>query len=206
MVITIGREFGSGGKYIGERLAQELGFKLYDSEILNKVSDQAGIDLDVLQEVDEKQEQSFWYSYAMSLYSSADSITTMSEFPNNERIFIEQAKVIEELANTEDCIIIGRCSNVILKNREDVINIFIYASDLDFKIQRKMKYSDGVNEDEVLKLIQRTDQERANYYNYFTQKEWGNREDFDLMIDTSKIGVEKSVQLIKEYIKLKTNN
>ena len=80
MVITIGREFGSGGKYIGERLAQELGYKLYDSEILNKVSDQAGIDLDVLQEVDEKQEQSFWYSYAMSLYSSADSITTMSEF------------------------------------------------------------------------------------------------------------------------------
>ena len=206
MVITIGREFGSGGKYIGERLAQELGYKLYDSEILNKVSDQAGIDLDVLQEVDEKQEQSFWYSYAMSLYSSADSITTMSEFPNNERIFIEQAKVIEDLANSEDCIIIGRCSNVILKNREDVINIFIYASDIDFKIQRKMKYANGENEAEVLKQIQRTDQERANYYNYFTQKEWGNREDFDLMIDTSKIGVEKTVQLIKEYIKLKTNN
>ena len=130
----------------------------------------------------------------------------MSEFPNNERIFIEQAKVIEDLANSEDCIIIGRCSNVILKNREDVINIFIYASDIDFKIQRKMKYANGENEAEVLKQIQRTDQERANYYNYFTQKEWGNREDFDLMIDTSKIGVEKTVQLIKEYIKLKTNN
>lgn len=206
MVITIGREFGSGGKYIGERLAQELGYKLYDSEILNKVSDQAGIELDVLQEVDEKQEQSFWYSYAMSLYSSADSITTMSEFPNNERIFIEQAKVIEELANTEDCIIIGRCSNVILKNRSDVVNIFIYSSDMDFKIQRKMKYANGESEEEVLKQIQRTDQERANYYSYFTQKEWGNREDFDLMIDTSKIGVEKTVELIKEYIKLKTNN
>ena len=109
MVITIGREFGSGGKYIGERLAQDLNLKLYDKEILNKVSEEAGIDLNLLEEVDEKQEQSFWYTFAMSLYSSADSITSLTEFPSNERVFIEQAKVIEDLANTEDCIIIGRC-------------------------------------------------------------------------------------------------
>ena len=109
MVITIGREFGSGGKYIGERLSQELGMKLYDKEILNKVSETAGIDLNVLTEMDEKQEQSLWYTYAMDLYHTDESLTTLSDLPSNELVFIEQSKVIEELANTENCIIIGRC-------------------------------------------------------------------------------------------------
>lgn len=203
MVITIGREFGSGGKYIGERLAQDLNLKLYDKEILNKVSEEAGIDLNLLEEVDEKQEQSFWYTFAMSLYSSADSITSLTEFPSNERVFIEQAKVIEDLANTEDCIIIGRCSNIILNDRKDVLNIFIYSSDLDFKINRKMQYGDISDRNEVSKLIQRTDNERANYYNYFSNKKWGDREGYDLMIDTSKIGVNNAVELIKKYLELR---
>ena len=123
MVITIGREYGSGGKYIGERLSQELGMKLYDKEILNKVSETAGIDLNVLTEMDEKQEQSFWYTYAMDLYHTDESLTTLSDLPSNELVFIEQSKVIEELANTENCIIIGRCSNVILKNNPNALNV-----------------------------------------------------------------------------------
>lgn len=205
MVITIGREFGSGGKYIGERLSQELGMKLYDKEILDKVSEEAGIDLDVLKEMDEKQEQSFWYTYAMDLYHTDESLTTLSDLPSNELVFIEQSKVIEELANTEDCIIIGRCSNVILENNPNALNVFIYSSNLDFKIQRKLKYGDLKDEVELIKLIQNTDNERAHYYNYFTHKEWGNRNDFDLMIDTSKIGVDGAVELIKRYVELKKN-
>ena len=120
MVITIGREFGSGGKYIGERLAEELNLKLYDKELLNKVAEESGMDLEVLEQMDEKQEESFWYTFAMSLYQQ-DSLDTLSEIPSNERIFIEQAKIIEDLAKKEDCIIIGRCSNVILKNKPNVL-------------------------------------------------------------------------------------
>lgn len=205
MVITIGREFGSGGKYIGERLAQELGFKLYDKEILNKVSDKIGIDLKVLENVDEKQEESFWYSFAMSMYSSAESIESMSDvIPSNEKIFIEQAKVIEDLYNqNENCIIIGRCSNIILKDKKDVLNIFVYSSDLDFKIDRKIKYSNIKDRSEVEKLIEKTDNERAKYYNYFTNRPWGNKSDYDLLIDTSAIGVDNTVKLIKSYLNLK---
>lgn len=203
MVITIGREFGSGGKYIGEKLAEELGIKLYDKEILNKVSDEIGVDLEVLESIDEKQEQSFWYTYAMGLYSSQESIDSINEVPSNEKLFIEQAKIIEELADKEDCIIIGRCSNIILKNKPNVLNIFVYASDMNFKINRKMKYGNFKDIYEVEEMIETTDNERAKYYNYYTNKVWGNREDFDLLIDTSKIGVDNTIKLIKDYISLK---
>lgn len=203
MVITIGREFGSGGKYIGQRLAEDLGMKLYDKEILSKVSEESGIELEVLEEVDEKQEQSFWYTFARSMYSSADSITTMSEIPSNEKLFIEQAKVIEELSENENCIIIGRCSNLILKERPDVLNVFVYSSDMDFKINRKMKYDNYENANEALKEIQRIDAERAAYYNYFSPNlKWGDKKGYDLMIDTSKFGVEAAIELIKEYVKI----
>lgn len=204
MVITICREFGSGGKYIGEKLSQELNFKLYDKEILNKVSDESGIDLNVLEQVDEKQEQSFWYTFATSLYDSVDSIDPLNQqIPSNEKLFIEQSRVIENLADKEDCIIIGRCSNVILKNKQNVVNIFVYSSNLEFKIQRKLKYSEIKNRNEVEELIHKTDTEREKYYNYFTGKKWGDKEDYDLMIDTSKIGVDNTVELIKTYLKLK---
>ena len=190
MVITIGREFGSGGKYIGEKLAEELGMQLYDKEILNKVSEESGIDLKVLEEVDEKQEQSFWYTFARSMYSSADSILMMDEIPSNEKLFIEQAKVIEELSEKENCIIIGRCSNLILKNRPDVLNVFVYSSDIDFKINRKMKYDNFSDKNEALKAIQRIDNERAAYYNYFSPTiKWGDKE----------YGVEAAIKIIKEY-------
>ena len=202
MVITIGREFGSGGKYIGEQLAKELNLKLYDKELLNKVAEESGIDLSVLEEMDEKQEQSFWYTFAMSLYSQ-DSIDTLSEIPSNEKIFIEQAKIIEDLAKKEDCIIIGRCSNIILKNKPNVLNVFVYSSELDFKVKRKMKYGNFENELEAIKTIEKIDEERKNYYNYFTKGNWGDRKHYDLMIDTSKLGVDGSVELIKEYLKLK---
>ena len=200
MVITIGREFGSGGKYIGEKLAEELGMQLYDKEILNKVSEESGIDLKVLEEVDEKQEQSFWYTFARSMYSSADSILMMDEIPSNEKLLIEQAKVIEELSEKENCIIIGRCSNLILKNRPDVLNVFVYSSDIDFKINRKMKYDNFSDKNEASKAIQRIDNERAAYYNYFSPTiKWGDKEGYDLMIDTSKYGVDAAIKIIKEY-------
>lgn len=202
MVITIGREYGSGGKYIGERLAEELNLKLYDKELLNKVAEESGMDLNVLEQMDEKQEECFWYTFAMSLYQQ-DSLETLAEIPSNEKIFIEQAKIIEELAQKEDCIIIGRCSNVILRNKPDVLNIFVYSSELEFKVKRKMQFGGFETELEAIKAIERIDKERETYYNYFTKENWGDRKSYDLMIDTSKIGVNKAVELIKEYLKLR---
>lgn len=122
-VISIGREFGSGGKYIGQELAKRLNIKCYDNEILTKVSKDYKIDLKILEKLDEKQKSSFWYGFATNYASSKKGSNPISAEDN---LFLKQAKVIEELYEKESCIIIGRCSDFILKNKINVIPIFMH--------------------------------------------------------------------------------
>ena len=200
MIITIGREFGSGGKYIGERLAEELNMKLYDAELIKRVSEERNIDIHLLNENDEKHKKSFWYTLAMASMSMADSVNSLTELPSDDKYFIEQAKIIEEIADEGNAIIIGRCSNVILKDRKNVVNIFIYSSDEKFKIDRKIEFA-GLDEKKALKLMHKKDKERAAYYNYYTNQTWGGRDSYDLLVDSSKLGIDKTIELIKEYVK-----
>ena len=200
MIITIGREFGSGGKYVGERLAEELNMKLYDAELIERVSKEKNIDINLLNENDEKHKKSFWYTLAMASMSMSDSVNSLTELPDDDKYFIEQSKVIEEIADEGNAIIIGRCSNVILRNRKNVVNIFIYSSDEKFKMERKMEFQ-GLDEKKALKLMSKKDKERAAYYNYYTNEKWGSKDGYDLLIDSSKLGIENTVKLIKDYIK-----
>lgn len=200
MIITIGREYGSGGKYIGERLAEELNMKLYDSELIDRVSKERNIDINLLNENDEKHKNSFWYTLAMASMASYESINSLTELPSDDKYFIEESKVIEEIADEGNSIIIGRCSNVVLQNRKDVVNIFIYSSDEKFKIDRKVEFA-GLDEKKALKLMHKKDKERATYYNYYTNKIWGARDSYDLLVDSSKLGIENTVKFIKDYIK-----
>lgn len=200
MIITIGREFGSGGKYIGERLAEELNMKLYDEELIQRVSKERNIDINLLNENDEKHKKSFWYTLAMASMSMYDSVNSLTELPDDDKYFIEQSKIIEEIADEGNSIIIGRCSNVILKDRKDVLNIFVYSSDEKFKINRKMEFA-GLDEKKAIKMMHKKDKERATYYNYYTNQKWGARESYDLLIDSSKLGIENTVKLIKDYVK-----
>lgn len=199
MIITIGREFGSGGKYIGERLAEELNMKLYDAELIERVSKERNIDIHLLNENDEKHKKSFWYTLAMASMSMSDSINSLTELPSDDKYFIEQAKIIEEIADEGNSIIIGRCSNVILKNRKNVVNIFVYASDEKFKINRKMEFA-GLDEKKATKLMHKKDKERAAYYNYYTNQIWGARDSYDLLVDSSKLGIDRTVKVIKDYV------
>lgn len=200
MIITIGREFGSGGKYIGERLAEELNMKLYDEELIQRVSKERNIDINLLNENDEKRKKSFWYTLAMASMSMYDSVNSLTELPDDDKYFIEQSKIIEEIADEGNSIIIGRCSNVILKDRKDVLNIFVYSSDEKFKINRKIEFA-GLDEKKAIKMMNKKDKERATYYNYYTNKKWGARDSYDLLIDSSKLGIEDTVKLIKDYVK-----
>ncbi len=204
MIITIGREFGSGGKYIGERLAQELGMKLYDAELIERVSQERNISLELLSENDEKHKNSFWYTLAMASMSMSDSVNSLTELPVSDQYFIEQAKVIEEIAEEGNAILVGRCSNVILKNRKNVVNIFVYSSDEKFKIARKMEFA-GLDEKKARKLMHKKDKERAIYYNYYTNQTWGARDSYDLMVDSGKLGIENTVKLIVDYVKYNKN-
>ncbi len=202
MVITIGREFGSGGKYIGERLAEELNLKLYDAELIERVSKERNINIRTLNENDEKHKKSFWYTLAMASMSMYDSVNSLTELPEDDKVFIEQSKVIEEIADEDNSVIIGRCSNVILKDRKNAIHVFVYAQDEKFKIERKVEFA-GLDEKKALKLMRKKDKERAAYYNYYTNKVWGARDSYDLLVDSSKLGIENTIKLIKEFVLMK---
>ena len=199
-VITIGREFGSGGKYVAEKLAQRLGIKCCDIEILSALSKETSIDIETLEKLDEKEKSSFWYGCAINTVF-ANSTTASAD----DQIFLSQAKIIEELANEGSCVIVGRCSDAILSNRANTVNAFIYSSSQDFKIQRKMDL-EGLSRDEAIKKIEQVDKQRANYYNRYSGKVWGNRENYDISIDTSKVGIDGAVEILENYIKQKTWN
>ncbi len=201
VVITIGREFGSGGKYIGEEVAKKLNIKFYDKELIERVAKEENIYQSILEKNDEKNIKNFWYTMTMSSLSSTDSVNSFSDLPFNEQIFLKQAKVIQNIAKNESCVIIGRCSNILLKDYPNVKNIFVYASDMNFKIKRKIEFS-NLSEKEAMRRIIKIDKQRASYYNYFTNEKWGNRSGYDLMIDTSKIGIENTINLIVEYAKM----
>lgn len=200
--ISLSREYGSGGKYIGEELAKRLNIKCYDKEILEKVSADYAIDIKMLESVDEKQKSSFWYSFATNTIFSSKKSDPVSP---NDNLFLKQAKVIEELAEDEDCILIGRCSDYILKNKKNVINIFIYVSDISFKINRKKEF-EHLSESEAKRKIIAIDKERKEYYEHFTSQKWGQKENYELCIDTSVIGVEETINLLELYIKKRIQN
>lgn len=198
-VISIGREFGSGGKYIGQELAKRLNVKCYDNELLSKVSENYHIDMEMLEKVDEKQKSSFWYSFATNYVFSKDS--EVSPISADDNLFLKQAKVIEDLYHSgESSIMIGRCSDYILNDEKNVIKLFIYASDMNFKINRKKKL-ESLNEASAEKKIKKIDKQRAEYYKHFTTQDWGDRSNYDLCIDTSKLGVEETISLLEEYIR-----
>ncbi len=198
-VISIGREFGSGGKYIGEELAKRLNIKFYDNELLAKVSEDYHIDMETLEKADEKQKSSFWYGFATNyVFSKTKEISPISA---DDNLFLKQAKVIEDLYNNgENSIIVGRCSDYILKDKTNVIKLFIYSSDMNFKIDRKIKYEnlDKVNAEKKIKQI---DKQRSEYYKHFTSQVWGDKSNYDLCIDTSKIGVAETIDILEDYIR-----
>ena len=197
-VISIGREFGSGGKYIGQELAKRLHIKCYDNELLTKVSEDYNIDLEMLEKVDEKQKSSFWYSFATNyVFSDTNEVSPISA---NDNLFLKQAKVIEDLYNSgKSSIMIGRCSDYILKNRPNIIKIFIYSSDMNFKVNRKVNF-ENLDADTAEKKIQKVDKERAEYYKHFTNQTWGDRSNYDICVDTSQLGVEATIDLLEKYI------
>lgn len=154
--------------------------------------------MDMLEKVDEKQKSSFWYSFATNYVFSKDNEVLPVSAEDN--LFLKQAKVIEDLYVKESLVIIGRCSDYILKDKQNVIKVFIYSSDMKFKVNRKVKF-EGLNSLNAEKKISQVDKQRAEYYKHFTNQTWGYKNNYDLCIDTSKIGVDKTIDILEDYIR-----
>lgn len=198
-VYTIGREFGSGGKDIGTALANRLGIKCYDKELLKEAARESGFCAEIFENHDEKPTNSFLFSLVMDTYSFGGySSAPYMDMPLNHKVFLAQFDAIKKIAEKEEsCVIVGRCADYALAENPNCINIFVHAS-LDYRTERISKKM-NLSLNKARDMIQKTDKQRASYYNYYTSKKWGDSKGYDITLDSGRIGVDGCVDLILAY-------
>ena len=199
-IITIGRQFGSGGREIGYMVADKLGIKLYDKEMLQRAAQDSGICEELFESHDEKPSNSFLYSLVMDTYSMGYSGSTYNDMPINHKIFLAQFDAIKKLAGEGPCVMVGRCADYALADWNDCFSIFVHA-DLDWRINR-IASKHGKTPKEAKDMITKTDKSRASYYNYYTNKKWGAARSYNLCIDSGKLGIDYATEAIIESIKI----
>lgn len=200
-VYTIGREFGSGGREVGEKLAAKLGIKLYDKELLQQAAKDSGFCEEIFENHDEKPTNSFLYSLVMDTYSvSGYSAAPFLDMPLNHKVFLAQFETIKKIAEKESCVIVGRCADYALSDNPDCINIFIHA-DLDVRI-KNVSRNLNITENKARDIINKTDKQRASYYNYYTSKKWGDSKSYNLSLDAGKLGTDNCVEMILKFREL----
>lgn len=198
LVITIGRQFGSGGREIGKQLAKDLGIGYYDKEILGVAAKESGLCQTLFENHDEKPTSSFLYSLVMDTYSMGYNSNSYLDMPLNHKVFLAQFDSIKKLAEREPCVIVGRCADYALEEFDNVYRVFIHA-DMDTRIRNVME-SSQVSEAKAKELITKNDKQRASYYNYYTSKKWGEAKSYDLTLNSSAFGVDKCVEIIKSML------
>lgn len=201
LVITIARQFGSGGKTVGEMLAADLGIPCYNREILRMASDDSGISERFFGEADEKLKSTPLFRIAKNVYKGELLPPDSDDFVSTNNLFNYQAKIIKELAAKESCVIVGRCADFVLKDNPDVMSVFVHGSK-EFCLQRALEYH-SMNEREMEKFIAKTDKVRGDFYRYHTGREWNDARNYDLCLDCSKLGFEKCMEAIKAYAKVR---
>ncbi len=199
LVITIGREYGSGGHEIGQKIAAQLGIKCYDRELLELAAKDSGLCPEIMENHDEKPTNSFLYSLVLDTYSMGfSSAATYLDMPINHKVFLAQFEAIKKLADRESCVIVGRCADYALEDYPNMVSVFIKAP-LSSRVTRIMERN-NVSEDKAFEMIAKRDKKRASYYNYYSSKKWGEAKSYDLCLDSSKVGIEGAIKVIRAYI------
>lgn len=184
-IITIAREYGSGGRLIAQKVAQKVGLVYYDNEVIDLAAREMGMDVDAIRKVAEQKSSSFMYTMSSSAFS----------LPLNDQVFVMQSKIIRHLANHDSCIIVNGCADYILEDYDDVLSIFIHAP-LESRIRRVKEDYQEVHDD-YKKYVTKRNKGRSNYYNYYTTKKWGHLKNFDLTIN-SDLGIDEVATIIAD--------
>ena len=200
-VITIGRQYGSAGRQIGRALAEELGIKCYDKELLDRAAKDSGMCQELFENHDEKPTNSFLYSLVMDTYSFGYSSSAFSDMPINQKVFLAQFETIKKIASEGPCIMIGRCADYALADFDNCLSVFIHAS-LETRIRRIAKLYD-LTDAKAKDKIQKADKKRSSYYNYYSSKKCGDVDSYDLSIDSGKMGIDGTIELILKAIQQK---
>lgn len=204
IVITIARQYGSGGRVVGKMLSEELGIPYYDRQLLQLASDDSGINEKLFADADEKVKTSALFRVAKKVYNGELIPPDRDDFVSNDNLFNYQAKIIKELAEEDSCVIIGRCADFVLKDYPNVIRVFVHA-DEETCLARAGEIR-HMERKELLKYIKDIDKRRGTYYKYYTGKDWADARNYDLCLDSSKIGYHGCVEAIKKLIELRCNN
>ena len=200
-IITISHEYGSGGRQVGLTVAKKLGMEFYDKELIDAAAKEIGFPTEMIADREQRLTNSLLYNFAMgTLYGIAyPREPKVSELPLTEQIYQAQKKAIEEAAKRGSCIFVGRCADYILKSRPDVLRVFIYA-DRDIRKRRAIEEY-GEIEEYIDEFMYQTDKRRRIHYENYTNQKWGSRENYDLMLNSGDLGLDKCVELLCEAVK-----
>lgn len=201
LVITIGRQCGSGGRVVGEKLAEKLGVKFYDKELLSLAAKNSGLCEELFETHDEKPTSSFLYSLVMDTYSLGYANSAYMDMPINHKIFLAQFDTIKQLAEQESCVIVGRCADYALAEYPNTVKVFVAADETN-KIARLSELYQ-VDKAKAKDIMIKIDKKRSSYYNYYSSKKWGDARSYDLCVNSSALGADGTVDLILEFVKIK---
>lgn len=199
MVITIGRQYESGGRELGKLLAERLGIPYYDKELLAEAAKDSGICQEIFEDHDEKPTRSLLFSLVTGAqYHNGDTGTMYMDMPLNHRIFLAQFDAIRRIASQGPCVIVGRCADYVLRDRPNVLNVFVKA-DLESRIERAI--AQGVEHSRAEDVVRKADKQRASYYNYYATGTWGDVNNYDLCVDTARLGIAGAVDLVEQCVR-----
>jgi cytidylate kinase len=198
LIITIGRQFGSGGRGVAKILSEKYGIPLYDKELINRVSRETGICNEVFSTCDEctnnYPNSSLLGGWSLSTLFS----TTNRDMLSGDSLFAMQSETIRRIASEGPCVIVGRIADYVLRNHQSLVSVFITA-DMDDRVKRIMEY-ENIDAQQAANLIKKVDKMRSSYYNFYSEKTWGSADSYQLCINTSKVGIEAAAQLVMQYV------
>ena len=203
-ILTIGRQYGSGGREIGQKVADHYGIKFYDRELLKLVAKESGFCKEIIQREDERPTSSFLYNLVMDTYSFGNNAATaFTDMPLSQKVFLAQFETIKSLADKGPCVFIGRCADEALIDRDNIISIFIHASE-EFRINRVRSYPEYDEQEQrgkrITDFMAKIDRQRQSYYNYYASGKWGRADTYDFSIDSSMLGIDGTVHLLTQLI------
>lgn len=200
VIVALERQYGSGGREIGKKLAQTLDIPFYDQELLALAAKKSGMSEEYFQNVDETSTNSFLYSLMSGAYMAGNPMDPTNAMPVNDKLFLLESNLIREIAQKGSCVIIGRCADYILQEDPDMISVFVHADLEDRKRRAIEEY--GEDAERIEEILKRQDKRRVSYYNFYTTQKWGQARNYDLCFN-SGIGMEQSVALIQYWIEMK---
>lgn len=200
IIITIARQYGSGGREIGELVAKKLGIPIYDKELITEAATRGSLDETVTKMADESAANSLLYTLAMGSNVLGTTMHFGYKMPLTDKLFLLQSEVIKEYADASSCVVIGRCADYVLRDEENLLRVFIYG-DLEHRQARIAERHPEIKSSQIVDVINKTDKRRASYYNFYTGNKWGKFDNYDMAINSSTLGIEASANLIVSCVK-----